>query len=378
MKGEANNQEGVSWSASFSRRSSAGAKPAFASLSRKLVTSISAAAIAKNMILAGDVGGSKSNIALFNESADQPARPLNQKSFPSKQYESLDVIVRDYLAEHPADIQFACFGIAGPVVGARVETPNLAWVVDGDSLTRTISGARVDLINDLEATAYGIEGLKEDQLYTLNEGDQMRTGSRALIAAGTGLGIAAIFWDGQRYRPIASEGGHMDFAPRNEPEIDLLRYLNQKFSEHVSCERVLSGPGLFNIYSFLRDTKRAEEPDWLAAEIASGDRTAAVSMAALAGKSELAVRALDLFVEIYGAIAGNLALLLKSVGGLYIGGGIAPKIIEKLKDGAFMRTFKDKGRMSSLVASIPVHVILDDKTALYGAARCAFNNRADK
>jgi glucokinase len=327
----------------------------------------------KNMILAGDVGGTKTNIALFHEGADQLGRPLNQKSFPSKQYDSLNAIVREYVVEHPADIKFACFGIAGPVVGARVETPNLAWQVDGERLAHTIGVARVDLINDLEATAYGIEGLKDTQLYTLNEGDLTRAGHRALIAAGTGLGIAGIFWDGRHYRPIASEGGHADFAPLNELEIDLLRYLIERFSGRVSYERVVSGPGLFNIYSFLRDTKWAEEPDWLAAQIASGDRTAAVSMAALAGKSDLAVKTLDLFVEIYGAMAGNLALLLKSVGGLYIGGGIAPKIIKKLKDGAFMRTFTDKGRMSSLVASIPVHVILDDKTALYGAARCAFN-----
>jgi glucokinase len=329
------------------------------------------------MMLAGDIGGTKTNIALFHEEADRLGLPINQQSFPSKQYDSLDTIIKCYLEAKSAEVKYACFGIAGPTVGARAKTPNLAWQVDGESLARTIGVARVDLINDLEATAYGIEGLKDGQLYTLNEGDPLPTGNRALIAAGTGLGMAGIFWDGRNHRPIASEGGHADFAPRNELEIDLLRYLTERFSGHVSYERGLSGPGLFNIYSFLRDTKQAEEPDWLAAEIASGDRTAAVSMAALGGKSELALKALDLFVEIYGAMAGNLALLLKSVGGLYIGGGIAPKILEKLKDGTFMRAFKNKGRMSSLVASIPVHVILDDKTALYGAARCAFNNRAE-
>lgn len=330
------------------------------------------------MILAGDIGGTKTNIALFQEEADQLGKPINQQSFPSKQYDSLDTILKGYLAAKSADVNYACFGIAGPVVGGRVETPNLAWIVDSDKLASTIGLTRVDLINDLEATACGIEGLRDKQLYTLNEGNSSRVGQRALIAAGTGLGMAGIFWDGRNYRPIASEGGHADFAPRNELEIDLLRYLTETFNGRVSYERVLSGPGLFNIYNFLRDIKQAEEPDWLAAEIATGDRTAAVSMAALAGKSELAVKALDLFVEIYGAMAGNLALLLKSMGGLFIGGGIAPKIIEKLKDGAFMRTFKDKGRMSSLVASIPVHVILDDKTALYGAARCAYNNSRAK
>jgi glucokinase len=173
---------------------------------------------------------------------------------------------------------------------------------------------------------------------------------------------------------MASEGGHADFAARNDLEMGLLRYLTEKFGGHVSYERALSGPGLYNIYSFLRDTKQAAEPDWLAQEIASGDKTAPVSKAALAGTSELAVKALDLFVEIYGAAAGNLALTFKSVGGLYIGGGVAPKIIEKLKDGKFMAAFQAKGRLSSLVSSMPVHVVLDDKAALYGAARCAYNN----
>lgn len=325
------------------------------------------------MILAGDIGGTKTNVALFEQDAQQLGTPINQKSFPSKQYHSLNAIIEEYVAANPADVKASCFGIAGPVVGGRVETPNLAWTVDGDALARTIGVERVDLINDLEATAYGIEGLKDTQLFTLNAGD-VREGHRALIAAGTGLGMAGIFWDGQKYRPIASEGGHADFAPSNVEEIDLLRYLTDKFHGHVSYERALSGPGLFNIYSFLRDTKRAEEPAWLAEEIASGDKTAAVSKAALGNKAEIAVKALDLFVQIYGAAAGNLVLTFKSVGGLYIGGGVAPKIIEKLKDGKFMTAFQDKGRMSALVGSIPVHVVLDDKTALYGAARCAYNN----
>ena len=326
------------------------------------------------MILAGDIGGTKTNVALFNDDAGQLGTPINPKSFPSKQYDSLDAIVGEYIAANPADVQHACFGIAGPVVGGRVETPNLAWVVDAEKLAGTIGVGRVDLINDLEATAYGVEGLQAQQLFTLNAGDGPRAGHRALIAAGTGLGMAGIFWDGGRYRPMASEGGHADFAPRNDEQLALLRYLIEKFGGHVSCERACSGMGLFNIYSFLRDTKYAEEEDWLRAEIESGDKTAAVSKAAAAGKSKLAAHALDLFVEIYGAAAGNLALTFKSFGGLYIGGGIAPKIIDKLKEGGFMRAFGDKGRLSALVNSIPVNVILDDKTALYGAARCAYNN----
>jgi glucokinase len=326
------------------------------------------------MILAGDIGGTKTRIALFRAEADQLGAPINEQSFPSKQFDSLEDIVEKYLTGNTAKVDIACFGIAGPVIGSQVETANLAWHVDADVLAQTIGIKRVDVINDLEATADGISGLHDQQLYTLNEGNPAPAGNRALIAAGTGLGMAGMFWDGQRYRPMASEGGHTDFAPRNEMEIDLFRYLTRKFNGHVSCERALSGPGLFNIYCFLRDTNFAEEPSWLAEAIANGDQTAAVSSAALSEKSELAMKALDVFVGIYGAMAGNLALIMKATGGLYLGGGIAPKIIEKLKDGLFMCAFKDKGRMSSLVATIPVHVILDDKTALYGAARCAFDN----
>jgi glucokinase len=330
------------------------------------------------MIIAGDIGGTKTNVALFEPSGGDLGRIVVQQSFPSGKYSSLEAILAEFVAAHnPQSVTHACFGIAGPVVGGRVETSNLAWVVIDRTLAETLQVGHVGLINDLEATAYGIEGLQSSQLYTLNEGKPASGGHRALIAAGTGLGMAGIFWDGHHYRPMASEGGHIEFAPRNELEIELLRYMTAQLGGHVSYERVLSGMGLFNIYSFLRDTKFAPEPDWLAAEIESADKngkTAAVSKAGLSQKSELAVKALDMLVEIYGAMAGNLALILKSSGGLFIGGGVAPKIIEKMKDGTFMRTYRDKGRMSALAESIPVHVILDDKTALYGAARCALIN----
>jgi glucokinase len=324
------------------------------------------------MIIAGDIGGTKTNVALFETDGESLGRIVTQQSFPSGKYDSLEAILGEFIAAHkPDNLTQACFGVAGPVVAGRVETPNLAWKVSAETLAKTLGVSRVGLINDLEATAYGIEELKPEQFHTLNEGDTERQGHRALIAAGTGLGMAGIFFDGKRYRPIASEGGHADFAPRNEREFKLLLYLHEKLGGRVSYERVLSGPGLYNVYSFLRDRGYYEEPQWLADEIASGDRTAPVSRAGLEGRVELAVQALQMFVEIYGAMSGNLALIMKSFGGLYIGGGIAPKIIEKLKDGTFMRTYSDKGRMSGLVESIPVRVILDDKTALYGAARCA-------
>jgi glucokinase len=324
------------------------------------------------MIIAGDIGGTKTNVALFESDGRCLGRVVVAQSFPSGKYNSLEDILGEFVAaHHPDKLTHACFGVAGPVVDGRVETSNLRWVVSCERLAETLGIKRVGLINDLEATAFGIETLKPEQLYTLNEGDGARLGHRALIAAGTGLGMAGIFFDGRRFHPMASEGGHVDFAPRNEEEFRMLLYLREKLGGRVSYERVLSGMGLFNVYSFLRDTGYGEEPAWLAEEISSGDKSAAVSRAGLEGKCDLAVKALDMLVELYGAMSGNLALILKPLGGLYIGGGIAPKIIEKLKDGTFMRNYGDKGRMSGLVNSIPVRVILDDKTALYGAGRRA-------
>jgi glucokinase len=326
------------------------------------------------MIIAGDIGGTKTNVALFEAEGARVGSPVVQQSFPSGHYDSLEAIVGEFVAARgPTRITHACFGVAGPVVRGRVEATNLAWKVSDESLAAALGLPRVRLINDLEATAYGIGELTPEQLYTLNEGEGERPGHRGLIAAGTGLGMAAIFYDGERYHPMPSEGGHIDFAPRDEREYEMLAYLREKIGGRISYERVLSGMGLINIYSFLRDRGHGEEPAWLAEEMRSGDPSAAVSRAALAGRSELAATALRMFVEIYGAMAGNLALLLKSVGGLYVGGGIAPKIMEKMKDGTFMRHYVDKGRMSGLVQSIPVRVILDDKTALYGAARHALS-----
>ena len=323
------------------------------------------------MILAGDIGGTKTNVALFQTNGSEVGPVIKQRTFRSADYDSLETILKEFVGETESKITDACFGIAAPVIQGRAKTPNLDWTVSAESLAEVLEIDRVGLINDLEATARGIAALNDSQLLTLNTGDPKRGGNRALIAAGTGLGMAGILYRDGHYHPIPSEGGHSDFAPRTPLEIELFRYLTEKFAGHVSYERVLSGPGLFNIYSFLRNRNYAAEPAWLAEQIESGDKTAAVSMAALSHKSELAVKALDIFVSAYGAMAGNLALLMMSIGGLYVGGGIAPKICEKLEDGTFMRAFSDKGRFSSLLASVPVHIILDDKTALFGAARAA-------
>src|SRR5581483_11348338 len=265
----------------------------------------------------------------------------------------------------------ACFGIAGPVVDGRVKTTNLPWIVDTAELRRALKIDAVYLLNDLEASAYGIFTLEDDELDTLNEGAPRHGGNQALIAAGTGLGEAMLYDDGRRLHPIASEGGHADFAPRDELEIELLRHLRGRFG-HVSYERVLSGPGLVNIYRFLKEGRGMEEPPWLAERFAAGDDPGAVvSQAALAREAEICVKALDLFVSIYGAEAGNLALRAKAVRGFYVGGGIAPKILAKLKDGAFLRAFIDKGRYADLLKAMPVQVILNQKTALRGAGYCA-------
>ncbi|HEX5705754.1 MAG TPA: glucokinase [Pyrinomonadaceae bacterium] len=325
------------------------------------------------MIIAGDIGGTKTNVALFEGGVDGRGAmsPVAQKSFPSGAYDSLEAILGEFVGEHRPRLDAACFGVAGPVADGRVETTSLAWTIYEKSLAGLLKLERVRLINDLEATAYGLDALAPAQLYTLNEGHGPRHGHRALVAAGTGLGMAGIYWGGKSYHPIPSEGGHIDFAPHDEQEDALLRYMRERVGGRVSYERVLSGPGLVNIHSFLADTEYRDVRPAVDASVEEKSKAAAISAAALARECPVAVEALDMFVEIYGALAGDLALVLKPDGGLYVGGGIAPKILEKLKDGRFMRAFTDKGRMSFINEATPVRVILDDKTALYGAALCA-------
>src|ERR1051325_2189606 len=321
----------------------------------------------KHLILAGDIGGTKTNLALFSVEANK-LQSVQQGTFPSKEYPGLIPVIREFIDPAKYRIDAASFGIAGPVVEGVVKTPNLAWTVERDALQAALTLKAVELINDLEATAYGIFTLEGTEFETLNEGTVFHSGTKALIAAGTGLGESILYYDGAHFRPLASEGGHADFAPTNELEIELLRYLIARYG-HVSYERVLSGPGLVNIYRFLKETKRCEEPQWLAERFDTGeDPGAVVTRTALAREAEISVTAMELFVSIYGAEAGNLALRAKSVRGLYIGGGIAPKILPKLKDATFLRAFTSKGRYTELLAAIPVHVILNDKTALLGAA----------
>ena len=287
------------------------------------------------MILAGDIGGTKVNLACFEVSGQRVLRGITD-TYPSREHSNLAEIVRAFISTHNLTVEYASFGIAGPVKKGRAQLTNLPWVVDARELTRELGLKRTWLINDLEANAYGISGLEPADFVVLNPGEEGAGGNAAIISAGTGLGEAGLFWDGHRYLPLACEGGHGDFAPRSELDVELWRYLRGRFGQ-VSWERLLSGPGSYNIYQFLRDTKRGEEPAWLTEELKNGDPPTVVSRAALAGKCELCVRALDLFVTYYGAEASNLALKIMSTGGLYVGGGIAPKIIGRLQEGNFMK-----------------------------------------
>jgi glucokinase len=317
------------------------------------------------MILAGDVGGTKTRLGLFSISKDY-YRLVFEKSFPSKNYRKLEVIVKDFL-KGQKKIGAASFGVAGPVINGIVKATNLPWVISTKSLHRELCLEKVGLINDLVANAYGIFVLKKNDFEILNAG-KIQKGNAALLSAGTGLGEAILFWDGKRHIPSPSEGGHIEFGPKNALEIDLLQYLFDRFG-HVSYERVLSGTGLYHIYQFLRDSKRiGSEPDWLSKKMEQEDPAAVISETAQQKRNRLCVKALDIFTSIYGAAAGNLALQVTAVGGIYIGGGIAPKIIWKLKDGTFMKAFKNKGRLSEIVADIPVKVIMNDMAALLRAA----------
>ncbi len=321
------------------------------------------------MLLCGDIGGTKTNLAFFRR--DRPTEPIGFASLASRSAPQFaDLLDRYPPAGPPEPIEGACFAIAGPVVGARVETTNLPWVIEAAALSTRLGGVPVFLLNDLEALAHGVGLVPEAQLATLNPGRAEPDASIAVIAAGSGLGEAGLVWNGSRHVPLASEGGHTDFGPRSAREIALLRYLADRYG-HVSYERLVSGPGLVNIFHYLRDVERLPVTDALAARLADDDPAAAISAAALAGEAPVAVAALDLFVSIYGAEAGNLALKLKALGGVYVGGGIAPKILPKLRDGAFRAAFVDKGRFGDLLAGIPVRVVLEPRTGLFGAARYA-------
>ncbi len=321
------------------------------------------------MLLAGDVGGTKTNLALFSVEKG-PRDPVVEATFPSRDYANLGDLVRKFLSEVDHPLESASFGVAGPVVDRHVEVTNLPWVIDARTLEDQLDIRPVRLLNDLEAIAHAVPFLGSEDLYTLNEGKQVREGNKAVIAPGTGLGETFLTWNGSRYRAYPSEGGHVDFGPATPMQLDMLRYLQEKF-DRVSYERVCSGIGIPNIYEFVKDNGHAVEPEWLSRELAAADDpTPVIANVALAEERtcEICAITLDIFISILGAEAGNLALKVLATGGVYLGGGIPPRILPLLKGEQFLESFINKGRFSDLLSKIPVHVILNPKVALLGAA----------
>jgi len=323
----------------------------------------------KTLVLAGDIGGTKTNLGLFFEVKERPVSTVIE-TFSSRNSPDLEHIIRQFLKMHPVTVTHACFGIAGPVINGTSETTNLPWSISEDRIKKQFNFRHVKLVNDLTATVMAIPLLSEDECYPLNQAASIKNQNLALIAPGTGLGKAMLIYQNGRYLPVSSEGGHADFAPNNDAEIQLWRYLHQHYG-HVSMERVLSGSGLVNIYNWLKDSGRFNEPEWLAQNRKEMEPAKAIAEAALAIKDPGCVEALNMFVSIFGAVAGNLALTGMTTGGVYLGGGIPPKILSKLKEDIFIKAFTNKGRFKGFLEKIPVKVILNDKAALIGAAYCA-------
>ena len=323
-------------------------------------------------VLAGDIGGTKTRLAIIDVDGTR-LQTVAEETYASQDHASLRAIVQAFIGRHAHPVAAACFGIAGPVRDNVAQATNLPWHIDAAELEARFPIGRVFLLNDLEANAWGIPTLGDGDIFELHAGRANPRGNAAIIAAGTGLGEAGMYFDGVRHRPFASEGGHADFSPNSDQEIELLRFLKQRH-RHVSWERVVSGPGLVNIHDFLRHTAHCQAPDWLAEAMREGDPAAAISRAAQAGRDAVCEEALELFIHLYGVEAGNLALKQMAIGGLYIGGGIAPKILDGLKNGAFMNAFLAKGRMQPLLEQMPVRIILNDRTALFGPALYASTN----
>ncbi|HEY4382487.1 MAG TPA: glucokinase [Acidobacteriaceae bacterium] len=323
------------------------------------------------MILAGDVGGTKVHLALYNFDHGR-LKPVRDEKVPAQELPSLEAAVEKFLAPGEREqIVAACFGCPGPVRDGRLKLTNLPWTLDQRELAKALGIQHIFLINDLEANGYGIPELAPESIVTLHPGDAAAVGHRGLIAAGTGLGEALLIWDGKTHRPIPSEGGHCDFAPRNDREIMLLQYLRHKLHGRVSWERVVSGIGIKNVYSYLRDVEKMEEPQWLRDRMAAEDPNAVIGQCAEDDSSPLCLHTMQTFAAAYGAETGNVALKVLAIGGMYLGGGIAPKSLKTLGAGGFLKAYLDKGRLSPVLESIAVRVILDDTCALLGAAAYA-------
>jgi glucokinase len=327
------------------------------------------------MILAGEIGATRTRLAAFETEGNRLSCVV-EKDYVSHDYSGLAEILPQFIRTEGIGVHSACFGVAGPVRSGRSKISNLPWTIDSVEVAKLLKLATVGLLNDLEAYAYGIDALESKDFITLNEGSEDAEGNRAVISAKTGLGVAGLFWDGFRHHPFPCEGGHADFAPRNELQMELLAYLLKKFGR-VSAERILSGPGIKNIYDFLRDSHRAEEPAALHDQIsAAPDAAALISQLAAKGNSPICEQTMSLFVSVFGAETGNCALHYMTTGGIFIGGSIAAKNVDKMKDPVFMESFLDKGRMGILLQDMPVKIILSDDCGLVGAARFTLVQKA--
>jgi len=328
------------------------------------------------MILAGDIGATNARLAAF-ETEGNRLQCVVEKVYPSQQHNGLTEIVAAFTKTEGIPVQSACFGVAGPVRGGRSKISNLPWTIDSREVAAQLKLRTVGLINDLEAFAYGIDALESKDFVALSEGSSEAEGNTAVVSAGSGLGEAGLYWDGHRHHPFACEGGHTEFAPKNDVEIELLQYLMKKYkNQHVSYERILSGPGIKNIYEFLRDTSREQEPTWLRDDLAAApDAPALISQLALTQKAAICDRTLSIFVSVFGSEAGNCALKFMCTGGIFIA-GIAGKIVSKMQDGTFMESFLSKGRMKTLLQEIPVKIVLNDDSGLIGAARFTLVQKA--
>ncbi|MEZ4866163.1 MAG: glucokinase [Caldilineaceae bacterium] len=327
------------------------------------------------MLLAGDIGGTKTALALYVD-AQSLTSPIAEATFASAQYSGLEAIVREFLKMHPHPVSVASLGVAGPIIGNEAQVTNLHWRVNTTELASQLDTASVYLLNDLAAIANALAVLQPEDLYTLNAGKPVAGGSMAVIAPGTGLGEAFLVWDGTRYCAYPSEGGHTDFAPTNDWEAGLWRHLHSTLGfAHISYEAVCSGLGIPNIYAYVKATGVAEEPEWLATALAATrDHTPVIVNAALdtTRPCPICATTLDTFISILGAEAGNLALKSLATGGLYLGGGIPLRILPQLSGERFMHAFRSKGRFAKILNAIPVHVIRNPKAALMGAANYGF------
>ena len=319
------------------------------------------------LILAGDIGGTKTNLAIFQQDGSG-MKTMFEKTYHSKEYDSFSPLIKDFLQlNQVGKPQRICLGVAGPVINGIVDATNLAWELEISRIRTDTEIDQVGMINDLEATAYGLAGLTPNDFVNVHPGENI-PGNLSIIAPGTGLGEAGLFWDGKIFHPFPTEGGHSDFFPRNEIDMELFKFLRDKFG-HVSWERVLSGPGIVNIYTFLRDVKGMEEPSWLRDKMKVEDPSATISQAAMEENCGIAIETLHLFVAYLAMESSSLILKHKSTGGLLIAGGIPPKILPFLNDGqVFLFHFLHSGRLKHLLEKVPIKIILNQKTPLIGAA----------